>query len=149
MRNLIFIWFLFFSFVFVNSVSCNNGEHIEIEKLAKEVKDAVIKKDINRLMKYVSPSGVYFIDDKYTYEQIEEIIRKKNSWLYKHLFVGENSVINYFQKANDLEIKIHHRNSNAIFVSYHSSNVKPVNWLECCFIKIKGKWYFDGIFSCE
>lgn len=117
--------------------------------LATEIKKAVAEQDTNRLLTYVAPSGTYFIDSVYSYDEIKDVIGKKDSWLYKYLFTDRNSVKSYFQSAEEMKIKVHHRNENAVLISYQSSNYDPNRWVECCFIKLKDKWYFDGIFYCK
>lgn len=151
MRNLINICIFLSTFLLISSVygNDNKNELVELNDIAKNLKEAVIREDGDLLMQYVSPSGTYFIDSVYTFAEIKELLRTKNSWLYKHLFSGENSVKKYFQDAENLKIKIHRRNNEAIFISYQSSNYDSIKWVECCFIKINAKWYFDGIFSCE
>lgn len=121
----------------------------ELHKMAWEMRSAILNIDTAYLMKYVAPSGTYFIDTVYSHEQIERMIMDKNSWLYKHLFIGDNSVKSYFKQAINLNIKIYKRDTNAIMVSYQSSNFEEVKWVENCFIKINGIWYFDGIFNCQ
>jgi hypothetical protein len=149
MRKLTIIAIALFCFNFIAAGNAAENEDRSYYTLATEVKDAVVRQDINVLLKYVSPSGTYFMDTVYTYKEINEIIGKKDSWLYKHLFAGESSIKTYFKKAKRLKIKITHRNDNAIFVSYQSSNYEPNKWVECCFIRTNGKWYFDGIFYCK
>lgn len=121
----------------------------ELHKMAWEMRRAVLNMDATYLMKYVAPSGTYFIDSAYSHEQIEKLIGDKNSWLYHHLFGNKDSVRNYFNQAHDLKIKVFPRNTDAIMVSYQSSNFEAVKWIENCFIKINGKWYMDGIFTCQ
>lgn len=147
MRALIITIISLFAFL-TTAAFGNEDEYVELERIANDVKTAVIKQDVGTLMQYVSPSGTYFIDEVYTYAQIKEMLENKTSWLYKHLFVGKNSVKNYFENAKNLDTKIHSRDNKAFFISYQSSNYNSYNWIECCFIRINGKWYFDGIFYC-
>lgn len=150
MKKLIISFTLFCIVVFPVVTSCNEKEKSELEKIAYEVRTGVIKEDVEMLLKYVSPAGTSFIDDHYTYEEIRELLKNKDSWLYKHLFWGENSVKKYFDSAKELTIKIHYFNKDeAVSIFYQSSNYAPRNWVECCFVKINEKWYFNGIFYCE
>jgi hypothetical protein len=125
----------------------SEDETSKIEKLAKEVQEAVLHSDIDRLMRYVHSSGTVFIDTAYTREEISRLMRDEDSWLYKHLFVGRSSVRSYFRNAKNLKIKVHRQSDIAMFVSYESSNYEK--WMESCFIRIDGRWYFNGIFSCQ
>jgi hypothetical protein len=120
----------------------------ELHKIALEMKSAVLNMDMAYLINHVAPSGTYFIDTGYSHDQIERLVRDKNSWLYKYLFVDKNSVKNYFKQARDLKIKVFKRDINSIMISYQSSNFEAHKWIENCLIKINGKWYFDGIFTC-
>lgn len=121
----------------------------KLHKMADEMMIAVLNMDTAYLMKYVAPSGTYFMDTVYSHDQIEKMINDENSWLYKHLFVGDNSVKSYFEQARNLKIKIFERDTNAIMVSYQSSNFEAFKWVENCFIRKNGTWYFDGIFTCQ
>ena len=117
-----------------------------------EVKDAVVRQDTEYLMRYVSPRGTYFIDNLYTHDEINELIKDKDSWLYRHLFEGNTSVKSYFVNATELEVKIYPQGDDHIFVTYRSldrQGDRPSDYVECCFSKRGGRWYFDGIFSCD
>jgi len=146
MRSYTLIFFL--SVIFPIIALSNENNNPEIDFIAEDVKGAVLRENTNTLMKYVSSAGTYFIDNVYTYEQIEKLLKDKDSWLCKHLFSGENSVKNYFKSSKNLKVKIYNRNNSAIMLSYQSSNHDAVEWVECCFINISGRWYFDGIFYC-
>lgn len=122
----------------------------KLYKLTMDLENAILQQNVAKLMKYVSPFGITVIDDPYTYEEVNNLIRDKNSWLYKHLFVGERSVKKYFETAENLKIKIHYQTlDSADFmyadVIYQSSNYHWVNWVESCFVYSKkdNKWYFD------
>lgn len=117
-------------------------------RMAKDLMAAVMREDMRYLMKYVSPSGTYFIDERYSREEISNSMGDSNGWLHKHLFSGDKSVKSYFSKAENLKINIKKRNSRSILITYKSSNYNSVDWVECCLFKVKGKWYFDGIFYC-
>jgi len=136
----------------ITAVLCKNDNNLkEIEGIANELRIAVLNQDIETLLKYVSPGGTYFIDDLYHYSEIKELLYTNDSWLYKHLFVGEKSVRHYFENAENLRIKIDilDEYKDAPMIFYQSSNYKPLNWVECCLIKHGERWYFNGIFSCE
>lgn len=124
------------------------GSH-GVKDVVSQVEAAIIKRDVGKLMQYVSSRGTYFIDDYYSYNEIRELLGDKKSWLYKHLFVGESSVFHYFKSNSMIRERIHMRGKNAVSVVFESASSLPANWIECCFIEIKGRWYFDGIFSCE
>jgi len=149
MRCSIIIVLFLSSLLMVGRVYASDNELSELNVIAMDVKDAVEREDMNRLMQYVAPSGTYFIDKPYTYAQIDKLISTKGSWLYKHLFVGENSIKDYLNNAKNLKVVINHRDHAAIQISYPSSNYDRLKWIECCFMKINGHWYFDGIFSCQ
>lgn len=121
----------------------------EVREMALKMRSAVLNMDTTYLMKYVAPTGTNFIDSAYSHEQIKKLIEDKNSWLYHHLFGNADSVMKYFHQAKDIKIKIFSRNTDAIMVSYQSSNFEAVKWIENCFIRINGKWYMDGIFACQ
>ncbi len=150
MKNLIISFTLFCIVAFPVVTSCNEKGKSEFEKIADEVRTAVIKEDVKILLKYVSSTGTSFVDDHYTFGEIRELLKNKDSWLCKHLFWGENSIKKYFENAEGLTIKIHYYNKDkAVSIFYQSLNNAPRNWVECCFIKINEKWYFNGIFYCE
>ncbi len=121
---------------------------IDISKIAETLRTAVINEDTDCLLKYVSPSGTYFIDDVWSYEKVRKSMKDKDGWLFRHLFSNDNSVKNYFLKAKDLHIKVYQQNDKSVMISFQSSNYDPNDWVECCLIKVKGKWYFDGVFYC-
>lgn len=131
----------------VSETHSGGNERAEVERLAKVVQGAVVNKDIDKLMQYVHPSGTVFIDAAYTKAEISSLMKDKDSWLYKHLFVGEKSVRTYLLQAKNLKTSVHPQSDTAMFVFFESSNYEK--WQESCFIQIDGKWYFDGIFSCE
>lgn len=145
--------FLIISYFVLNTVSISSENKTDadpqLHKMAWEMRSAVLNMDINYLMKYVAPSGTYFIDNIYSHDDIDKMFRDKNSWLYKHLFVGDTSVKDYFIRAHNLKIIIYKRDTNAILVSYQSSNFEELKWVENCFIMINETWYFDGIFTCQ
>jgi len=125
------------------------NKQVGINRIAKALQAAVMREDVGYLMRYVSPSGTYFIDGVYSFEEIKNSMEDRNGWLNKHIFSSDNSIKSYFLNAKNLKIKVHHRNKRSIMISYQSSNYDPTDWVECCLIKEKGKWYFDGVFYCR
>lgn len=117
--------------------------------ISNELQRAISDANVSCLMKYVAPTGTYVIDEVYTHKQIKKMLINKKSWLYKHLFVGRESIRGYFERAENIRLKVFKRGTNAILISYQASNIAPTDWAECCLIKVNGTWYFDGIFSCE
>ena len=122
----------------------------DLYRIVIEVKDAVVRQDTEYLMRYVSPGGTDFIDNHYTYDEIDQAMKDKDSWLYKWLFLNPYSAKVFFDTATDLEIKMYHQDPalGGIWVTYRPPGSQPNEWLECCFYKRNGKWYFAGIFSC-
>ena len=122
----------------------------DLYRIIIEVKDAVVRQDTEYLMRYVNPRGIDFIDNNYTYDEIDEAMRDKDSWLYKWLFLYPSSPKALFDGVTDLEIRILHQapEIGGFLVTYRSANSPQPDWEECCFYKEDGKWYFDGIFSC-
>ena len=106
------MWRVLFALLLVAcspAISCTGGQeqdHSDFYRITMEIKDAVLREDVDYLMKYVAPSGTYFIDAHYTYEEIRELLQGKESWLYKFLFEDEDSVKKYFEDVPDLEIEI-------------------------------------------
>ena len=121
-------------------------------QLMRELIEAVKKKDVNRILTHVHPKGTYILDGYWTRDEIIKELKDKKSRLYGHLFSSEKSVKKYLENAKDLTCKITWRVSGeykGIFVSLQSSNYSDVDWVECCMSLENGKWYFDGMFSCE
>ena len=117
----------------------------DLYRIVIEVKDAIVRQDTEYLMRYVSPGGTSFIDNHYTYDEIDEAMKDKDSWLYKeHLDLAKF----FFDGSTDLEIEMKHMGPahGGVWVRYSS---QERGWLECCFYKRNGKWYFAGIFSCD
>jgi hypothetical protein len=80
------------------------GSDNEIYNIANNLIEAVINKDIEKLMAYVSKDGTWFIDTAYSYDQINKSMKDKDGWLHHHLFIGDKSVKEYFEKAKDIKI---------------------------------------------
>ena len=138
---------LLMAVIMISEGHSGEREGAVLEDVIRHIHDAVVRKDIGALMEFVHPTGTVFIDSGYTKAEILSLMKDPESWLHKHLFVGENSVRTYFLTAKNLKINVHRYNENAVFVSFASSNHQ--RWPECCFIKIDNKWVFSGIFSCE
>lgn len=135
---------------FVNLSSANEiSTNSTLQNTALQMRLAILNTDTAYLLKFVAPSGTFFIDTVYSRSEIEKMLTDKNSWLFKHLFLGDSSVKSYFKKAQNLKIRIFKRNTNAIMISYQSSNFDALHWIENCLVKVNDHWYFDGIFSCQ
>lgn len=142
-----FIMILLAASIVSMTAQCSNND--DVSKLAYDLKDAVLEEKRERLLEFVAPQGTNSIDSSYTKKQVVELMNDHNSWLFKYLFLDDKSVKNYFKEAKDLKVKVYTRSNESTFVSYQTSNHKPTEWVECCLIKINGKWYFDGIFECN
>ena len=136
---------------FAMDIFAEKKSHIndELNEISNNLKKAVLNEDKNYLHEFVAPSGSFFIDTQYTREQLGYLLNAKNSWLYKYLFVGENSINNYFLQAKDIKTNIYIRGPNSAMIIYESSNYPAHNWVENCILKINDRWFFDGIFSCQ
>lgn len=140
--------------VFLLSATITFGEDarsdtLEINRIAEEIAQAVKEEDVRKVLTYVSPAGTVFIDAGYTRQEIVDLLSDEKSWLYEHLFTSKKSVKNYFDTAIGVNIRVHRRGKDAAMISYVAANKQPEDWAECCLIKTKGRWYFDGIFYCE
>lgn len=139
----------------VACLSGQNGEFhdADLYRIVIEVKDAIVRQDTEYLMGYLSPGGTDFIDSHFTYDEIDELMKDKDSWLYKSLFLDPYSEKVFFDGVTDLEILMVHQDPllGGVLVIYRSRSAagQPGNWHECCFYKRDGKWYFAGIFSCD
>ena len=142
---------ILFSLLSIFSQIAFCGESRETKKINKmlvAIENAIANENSSELLKYVPPSGIYFGDGRYSYAEVEKSIGDQNGWLYRHLFVGEKSVKIYFQEAKNLKSRITYRSKSSIQVIFETSNNEATKWVDCCFFKIKNKWYFDGIFYC-
>lgn len=135
--------------IFAQIAFCDESPDVKnINKMLAVIENAIVNENDSELLKYVPPSGIYFGDGHYKYAEIKKSIGDKNGWLYRYLFVGEKSIKIYFQKAKNLKPRITYRTKSSIQVIFETSNNEATKWAECCFFKIKNKWYFDGIFYC-
>jgi hypothetical protein len=145
----IHIFIVILSFFFACNSCAENNDLLELNTLANKLRNAILNNDLEFVSKFINPSGMYFGDSVYTSQEIRQFLKDENSWLYKHLFGKKDSVKSFFINANDIKIKIYYRGDDAYHISFQSSNYDPTEWMECCFIRIKGTLFFDGIFSCD
>lgn len=141
------ISFLFF--LAVSTAICENRLSNEVDRFANKAMFGVINTDIEQLLKMISKHGVYFGDSKFSKNEISRLLKDKNSLLYKHMFAADDSVKAYFDKNKNISLVVLNRGSKSAIVKYRSDTLNEDEWLECCFIKIDNKWYFDGMFYCE
>ena len=147
MRSLTF--YIVFTLALFCSFTCDASEKSELMVIAKSIKQAILLNDSSVMQKYVHSDGVYFMDDKMSRDEVIKSLQNKESTLYRYLFGNTGSIKNYLQTADKLKIRIIMRDKTSAIVSFPSINHEPEEWKECCFIKRKNKWYFDGIFYCE
>jgi len=129
--------------------SCNSNDQSEFIEIAGDLKEATLTNDTDAIMSFVHQNGTYFLDTAYSKQEIANLLNDKESWLYEHLFSGEKSVRDYFVGSEGLEVKVLNKSKNAVMLSFQAKNVDSADWVECCLIRISGKWYLDGIFLCE
>ncbi len=97
-------------------------------KVAEDVRQGILRKDVKTILKYVSKSGIACVDGVIPYEQVKNDLDDHSSWLYTYLFdpalfnskyahLGWHpiSLYEYFKKSGQVNIKVHfmgddHRN---------------------------------------
>lgn len=114
--------------------------------VGKEIKRAIMNRDFAMLGRHLK-NNPYFIDESYSRKELLKLFRSENSWLNRNLFVGEDSVKAYFEKAKDLKIVTWKAGPSEYVISYQSSNFPPHEW-PWCSIKPRGKsWVFADMFA--
>lgn len=93
----------------------------ELRQISIEFKEAVLKNDVQTILKYISKKhGVTCVDDLIPYKEVEQDLHDPNSYLYLYLFepqryneeFGKEDVIRpmavkeFFQRATDLRIEV-------------------------------------------
>jgi len=114
------------------------------ESIGKALRD----EDVHTIVGLVPKSGLYFIDGFFEYQEVVQLLNSRSSWLYRHLFVGEDSAKDRLEKLGQFQIRAYWRGRDAVLVVYTNGASEPRK-LENCLVKLHDRWYFDGIFSCD
>ena len=144
-----FISIIFGCFIWVLAAQAETSFVVDplLTGMAIEAKVAILRNDNAYFLKYVAEEGIVFAGNSYSKEKIQSLLNDTHSWLYKHLYSGKSSIKHFFDTAEDSNVTISQRSSNAVAIIYISKKSKRT--IQNCYIKISGIWYLDGIFSCE
>jgi len=66
--------------------SISQADQQEIQKLAIEIRKAIIKEDVEWIIKHLSKNGLTCTDTRIPYQQVKKYLYDKNSHLYMSLF---------------------------------------------------------------
>ncbi len=131
-----------------NPVVCHAENGMELLcSISEGIAEAVANGDADYVLRYVPVSGLHFIDSYYTSSEIKQLLHDEDTWLWKYLFNGPSSIRSAFKYGSLSSISIKKRSDIAAIIVYDFQ--KKEKNVENCMIKIKGEWYFDGIFSCD
>jgi hypothetical protein len=129
----------------------------DLRRVAEKLKTAILKEDIDGILRHIDPDGLRCTDTKVPYQQVRRDLHNKNSDLYLSLFdtarfvkrCGRGYPSDYpaisdrefFSRAENetIEIEISERNKERAKVTIRSS-VKGHYPRELYFHKVAGKW---------
>jgi len=140
----------------------------DIRRVAEELKAAILKEDIEGILRHIHPDGLTCTDTKNSYQQVRRDLHNKNSHLYLSLFdtarfvkrcgrgyTSEYPAISdkeFFSRAENETIEISESAKDWAKVTIRSS-VKSHYPREWDFHKFAGKWkvtegYIVGTCTC-
>lgn len=144
-------------------------EHREksLLKVAEDVRQGILKKDVKTILKYVSKSGIACVDGVIPYEQVKNDLDDHSSWLYTYLFdpvMFSNkyksmyhpiSLYEYFEKSGHVDIKVNfmagNHNNQFNWAGVHYENSNGIAWPNgsLMFFFRENKWQFvDSPYEC-
>jgi hypothetical protein len=125
----------------------------EAEKIADELKRAILAQDIKHILHYVD-KGIYCVDSLIEMKQVEKDLRDPQSKLFVRLF-GPAGMREYFQKAKDQNTRVDFmvvngkEDLNSFCLRYMSSNYAEQDWPEICLGFREGKWSVNNsLYDC-
>lgn len=157
-----FIWKLILSVVFIACYGSLNAQVVKkssyepgLKKIVSDIKEAILKKDINHFAQYIGPDGLGCTDDQFSYADVIAALKDKSSFLYLSLFNSELlkkicgqeysdkypaiSDMEFFETAKDLKVEVSDIESGYVEVKI-SSSVKSQYPRVWTFHLINGKW---------
>ncbi len=66
----------------VKKSSCEN----ELKRIVSDIRESILKKDIDHLAQYIGPDGLECTDDQFSYAEVIAALKNKTSFLYLSLF---------------------------------------------------------------
>ncbi|WP_173082813.1 hypothetical protein [Fundidesulfovibrio magnetotacticus] len=125
---------------------CLAGEPEELKEIALRIKAMVEKEDTKGLVASIADT-IWFVDDPLSRKQVARLLANKKSWLYKHLFVGDESIRSYLLKADDITIEFHRLSEKAWSISYVSQKTYTRSVPGLTFMKNGKGWLLVSLFS--
>ncbi|WP_243358422.1 hypothetical protein [Fundidesulfovibrio terrae] len=136
---------LLWSMVLFHNICFSQERSPAVMSIAKDIQRAIIAEDAGRLMSHVR-KRVVFVDEYYSKEILGELIKDRESWLQRNLFVGDDSLKKYFETARDVKIILNNVGSEVV-ISYQSSNYPAHAWPWCSIVVENERWYFSDMFA--
>lgn len=125
---------------------CLAAEAEELQEIALRIRDMVEKEDIKGLVASIADT-IWFVDDPLSRKQVAKLLADKKSWLYKHLFVGEESIRRYFLRADDIVVEVHRLSEKTWSIGYVSQKVPVRSVPGLTFMREGKRWLLVDLFA--
>jgi hypothetical protein len=140
----------------LNAKAVKKSSHeAELKRIVSDIRESILKKDIDHLVQYIGPDGLECTEDQYSYAEVIAALKDKRSFLYLSLFNSklfkkkcgqeypdENPAISdleFFEAAKDLNVEVSDLDPDWVDVKI-SSSIKSQYQRDWTFHRVKGKW---------